>query len=251
MRSPFPGMDPYLERYWDDVHNRLCTHVSGSLQPNLPKGLKARAAQDVRLTNVGDNGVRRHEQLFEGDTVTVEPIVVGAMPLLERDQWVQIIDTADGNRVVTVIEILSPGNKRSGDLDRRYRRKLSKYIEGGVNVVEIDLLRSSRTRLPVTRGDIPEDRRTAYYTCLNRISNSFEWLAYPMSLREPLPAIPIPCRERDPDVWLPLQPIIDRIYVEGGHEDIDYAVPPRPPLSPADAAWAADLIANRLAPPVP
>jgi hypothetical protein len=65
-------------------------------------------------------------------------------------------------------------------------------------------------------------------------------------LREPLPTIPIPLRQTDADVGLRLQPLIDKIYEEGGHDDIDYArQPPDPPLSPADTQWAANLIAKR------
>ena len=264
MRSPFPGMDPYLERYWDDVHISLCTAIRTALQPKLPKGLRARAAQHIRLeTPDEDPGPG---QRFEGDTVlvatgpaarkgggggtalaTVEPVLFEEIPALERERWVQIIDTADGNRVVTVIEILSPGNKESGDLNRRYREKLKQYRRAGVNLVEIDLLRSSRARLRITNADIPPNRRAAYYTCVNWAGGEQPWFwkVYPMPLRNPLPTVPIPCRKGEADVALPLQPIIDRIYVEGGHDDINYAAPLRPRLSAADAAWAAELTANR------
>ena len=71
------------------------------------------------------------------------------------------------------------------------------------------------------------------------------WHVYPMSLRDPLPTVPIPCRPGEPDVGLSLQPIIDRIYVEGGHDDVDYTRRLRPKLSPTDAAWAAERVAGR------
>ncbi len=37
MPSPFPGMDPYIERsdIWPDFHNRLITAVKSALQPQL------------------------------------------------------------------------------------------------------------------------------------------------------------------------------------------------------------------------
>ena len=35
MKSPFPGMDPYLEPYWTDVHARLTTYTSDALQRRL------------------------------------------------------------------------------------------------------------------------------------------------------------------------------------------------------------------------
>ena len=253
--SPFPGVDPYLARYWDDVHTRLCAEISTDLNPVLPQGLRARAGQNIWLEapEDEDGGRRRRNHPVEGDTVivatgsaaaavmarpaslsTVEPVVVPIVPALHRERWVQVVDTADGNRVVTVIEVLSPGNKRAGELNRRYLDKVARYVRSGVNVVEIDLLRSSRARLQVTADDIPPNRRAAYYTCVNRADRPDDWLAYPMPLRDPLPTLSIP-----------LQPIIDRIYVEGGYDDVDYARPLRPPLSPADAVWAAGRIADR------
>jgi hypothetical protein len=63
-----------------------------------------------------------------------------------------------------------------------------------------------------------------------------------MSLRLPLPTIPIPCRETDPEVPLALQPLIDQIYIDGGHDDIDYTKSLPEALSPDDAAWAAELV---------
>jgi hypothetical protein len=68
------------------------------------------------------------------------------------------------------------------------------------------------------------------------------WEAYSVSLRAPIPSIPIPLRKTDKDVILQLQPLIERVYIAGGHDDIDYSKPPDPPLNPDDAAWADDLL---------
>jgi hypothetical protein len=257
MKSPFPGMDPYLEARWGDVHTALCIGIRSALQPVLPRGLRARAQQDVLIE---DDSEPAREQKFEIDIAVVQtgeaarratrgasisavdPIVVRHIPAIERSQWVEIIDTTAGNRVVTAIEILSPGNKRPGKLNKRYRRKIDQYIEAGVNIVEIDLLRSSRARLTVRREELPADRREAYLTCICRSSDPLQWVVYPMPLRQPLPTIPVPCRETDDDVALSLQPLIDQSYREGGHDDIDYRRPPEPPLDADDAARAADLI---------
>jgi hypothetical protein len=259
MKSPFPGMDPYLEARWGDVHTALCIEIRSSLQPRLPKALRARAQQDVLLEESGDNG---ENQRFEADIAvvetgeasrrsssgaalaTVEPVVIRHIPELERNRWVEIIDITAGNRVVTAIEILSPGNKLSGGLNKRYRQEIARYIEAGVNVVEIDLLRSSRERLAIPRDELPPDRREAYFTCICRASDPFQWEVYPMALRLPLPTVPIPCRETDDDVPLPLQPLIDQIYREGGHDDIDYSKPPNPPFGEEDAAWASERVSQ-------
>ncbi|MGH7214012.1 MAG: DUF4058 family protein, partial [Tepidisphaeraceae bacterium] len=42
LKSPFPGMDPYLEQHWRDVHHRLCTYACDALQPQLRPALVAR-----------------------------------------------------------------------------------------------------------------------------------------------------------------------------------------------------------------
>ena len=35
MRSPFPGMDPYLEDRWRDVHSSLVLYARNQLQPQV------------------------------------------------------------------------------------------------------------------------------------------------------------------------------------------------------------------------
>ena len=40
MKSPFPGMHPWLEAHWGDVHTRLVVEASNQIQRQLPAGLK-------------------------------------------------------------------------------------------------------------------------------------------------------------------------------------------------------------------
>lgn len=47
MKSPFPGLDPYLEARWGDVHQSLITYTRDTLQPNLPEDLRARVEERV------------------------------------------------------------------------------------------------------------------------------------------------------------------------------------------------------------
>jgi hypothetical protein len=156
------------------------------------------------------------------------------------------VDTRRGDLVVTAIEILSRGNKVAGLLNNRYRRKLAGYMQAGVNVVEIDLIRSSRKRLEITTEELPQERRTPYLVAIHRAcGEEGEWVVYPMPLREPLPVVPIPCRQTDADVPLALQPLIDAIYVDGGYDDIDYSQPLKPPLSREDQECAFALVGRR------
>ena len=266
MPSPFPGMDPYLERRWPSVHSQLAVYAAEMLMPSLPPGLRARPTENVflesddpdlltsrreadvaivetRSPSSGEGGVAAAEP---GGVAVVEPIFVRHMATAVVDRWIEITDSTRGGRLVTAIEFLSPSNKRAGRHNERYRDKLDRYAGAGVSVVEVDLLRSSRRNLPVDSTEVPARRREAYYTCVLR-SSAREWAVYPLSLRRPLPAVPIPCRQGEPDVLLPLQLVIDRIYAVGGYDDIDYGEPTEPPLRGDDSRWAAELLAERQA----
>lgn len=41
MKSPFPGMDPWLEDHWRDVHHSFLTYARDDVQPQLPGPLSA------------------------------------------------------------------------------------------------------------------------------------------------------------------------------------------------------------------
>ena len=58
MRSPFPGMDPYLEQFWRDVHHRLITYLSDVIQKQLPGDLRARVGERVYVEPEEGNGRR-------------------------------------------------------------------------------------------------------------------------------------------------------------------------------------------------
>lgn len=47
MTRPFPGMDPYLESHWRDIHHRLITYAADEIQTGLPQDLRARVEERV------------------------------------------------------------------------------------------------------------------------------------------------------------------------------------------------------------
>lgn len=254
MKNPFPGMNPYLESRWGDVHTRLCAHISAALQPQLPRDLRARAEERIVLTEDGEPvRVRRGDALIvqgrsrpgaavvESAAAVATPIEIEVPEGSLVHRWVQIVDVTQGGKVVTVIEVLSPWNKAPGRTNAEYVEKVEEYLSSDVNFVEIDLLRSSRRHLLVPDDFIPAEHPAPSLVLVNRPGRRATWHLYPMPLREPLPTIMVPCRATDPDVPLALQPLIDQIYVEGGHDDIDYSKPPEPPLSEEDRRWAASL----------
>ena len=62
---------------------------------------------------------------------------------------------------------------------------------------------------------------------------------WPIQLQDPLPVLPVPLLEPDPDAPLNLAGIVKAVYERGGYASlIDYSQPPPPPPLPdADAAW--------------
>src|SRR5260370_30420508 len=69
MPSPFPGMDPYLEAHWRDVHHNLITYARDALQDVLPSELRARVEERVVLETpegIGANPLYPDLRLVEG-----------------------------------------------------------------------------------------------------------------------------------------------------------------------------------------
>jgi hypothetical protein len=55
-KNPFPGMNPWLETHWGDVHTRLTTYACDHLQPLLPAGLRARIEEYVSVESEDSPG---------------------------------------------------------------------------------------------------------------------------------------------------------------------------------------------------
>jgi hypothetical protein len=261
MKSPFPGMDPYLEASWGDVHTSLVTYARDLLRPQMPADLRVRVEEHVTVQR--DDG-ERHGMYPDfrvverpngspapaGAAGTAAVAVAEAEPLVVPLEWdqatqrsIEIIDSRSGNRVVTAIEFLSLANKSGRIGPQLYRQKQRDLIEGGVSLVEIDLLRDGLHVLAVPLGSLPEPYARPYRVCVVRGSRPVQAEVYRLSLRERLPVIKIPLRETDPDARLDLQALIELAYQNGDYgREIDYRRDPMPPLPGEDAAWADALL---------
>lgn len=257
MKSPFPGMDPFLEDHWRDVHTRLMNLFCDGLQHQLPSDLVARMEEEITI-DADLPGPASHfrpdvqvSESWEGgdgggvatmEATVAEPILYrGAGP--QRARHLEILDFSTGGRLVTAIEIISPSNKLPGAGRGSYLRKRSAYMDGGANVVEIDLIRGGNSVIAIEPADIPPARRALYCACVWRAAKDRHEV-YPLRLRERLPAIRIPLRPTDRDVVLDLQALIDEAYLRGRYDRIDYASRLNPPLAESDAKWAAGLLSE-------
>jgi len=258
MKSPFPGMDPYLESRWGDLHLSLIAFTRSQLRPQLSKDLRARAEENIVVENEEDDtvsapwkpDVRVIERpdgttpstAMEGGVALVEPLVLEWEYDPEIQRSIRIIDVSDGSRVITVIEFFSPTNKTDSRDRKRYRRKQRDLIDGGVNLVEIDLIRQGAYLMAVPRSIIPRDYLGQYGVCVTRGGEPSKAELYRIELRSQLPAFRIPLRETDRDVQLDLQALLEKAYEEGGNNDIDYTKEANPPLTGEDAKWADALL---------
>jgi len=258
MRSPFPGMDPWLELHWRDVHARLIIYIADHLQRHLPAPLVARAEESVSVDIEEDQPVLLRPDMAVtedwrggGDnggvvtavepTTVADPLVLYA-PEVELDRHVEIYDPTGGGRVVTAIEVLSPSNKLPGRARTAYQSKQRLFLSGGVNLVEIDFVRAGEWTFSIDESVMPPNRRTPYMVCVFRATRLGERAAYPLPLRERLPRIAIPLRPTDRDVTLDLQAVVDEAYEKGRYDRTDYRRPLDPPLPAEDAEWATGVL---------
>lgn len=254
MKNPFPGMNPWLELNWREVHASLVVYARDQLQPKLPPGLRARVEEDVTL----DEELNEHVGRIRPDVHVTEDWDGGAggkamaMPderaapgviVLEEpfaQRHIEIVDRKGA--VVTAIEFLSPSNKEAGEGFRRYHDKQLTYMAGRVNLIEVDLLRAGSFALAVTRENFTPKGRADYMVCVYRARTPARRHVFPISLREPLPILPVPLRPADREITLELQPLVDACAERGGYGPSDYAAPLEPPLAAEDAAWAGALL---------
>ena len=251
MSSPFPGMNPYLEQadVWHSFHEQFCTLAMELLAAQVRPGYIVKldehvyvhelAGDERRLAGRGDVTISRShetESAAVGAAVIQAPVFARLPSVdIERDSFVEIRDRRD-RALVTVLELLSPANKRRGPDRDQYLAKRRELLASTVHMVELDLLRGgARPRLE----QLPEAQ---YYALVSRYEDRPEVAAWPLQLRDRLPVIPIPLRSPDRDATLDLQSMLQRLYDAGGYADYIYDSDPDPPLAPADRAWAAQLV---------
>lgn len=257
MKSPFPGMDPFLERHWLDVHHSLCQYARDMLNEQIGRGsLRARLGERLIVEQdwhavrpiepgviVVEHGIRDRPVSPMRGVALAEPIVVRAAGEPQRQPFIHIIDPTSGGRLVTAVEFLSPTNKHPGDGRNQYRRKQQEVLDAGAHLVEIDLTRAGRREFLYPEANLPPECRSTYLACVMRNPpRRFEF--YPMPLRQRLPAIRVPLRDQDPDVVLNIQALIDEVVSKGFYDNLEYDEPCVPPLDESDAAWAAEVVRN-------
>ncbi len=274
MPSPFPGMDPWLESpsQWGDFHHRFATELSNRLNSELPQPYYAKLEMRGEVGLTFDWGRPRH---IVPDLAIVRPLgrpssgsaTAVADPRVEisfshevefpgeqlSHYFVEIRDPRQEHRLVTLIEILSPSNKRPGADRLAYAKKQWDVLSSNCHLIEIDLLRGGERVFPSESQAahvawLSEGR--PYVVLVNRaqdqVPNSWriKTQLFAVGLREMLPVISIPLGPEVAEPPLDLQYIFQRVYDTGPYRRgaVDYNAPPDPPLEPEDAIWAEELL---------
>jgi Protein of unknown function (DUF4058) len=245
-------MDPYLEApsIWPDVRTSLMCIVGEQLTPRLAPKYLAELETQVVIDQVDDApqvvlpdvGVTRLDvpggapsAVAVAAPAPVEVRVPMDVPTRLVSVYIRLRETA---RLVAVIELLSPVNKRRGKGREEYLEKRRAFLKSPEHFIEIDLLRSY-PRMPFD-DPLPAADYTVMVCKAGERPRSSVW---PISVRQPLPTIPIPLLAPDPPVPLDLGQALRTAYERARCDlRVDYRKPPVPPLSPAYAAWTEVLL---------
>jgi hypothetical protein len=267
MKSPFPGMDPYIEAcgLWGDIHDDLINEIKRVLAQAAPERYLVRTGERSYVVLVEQEGKNSYPFLPDVSVTTqrgrkkptkkggaalaepageTEPVTMRAFVQEEyREAFVEIYEATPEQRLVTTIEVLAPSNKKPGTKGwKLYQRKRQSLLLGDVNLVEIDLLRGGQ-RMPML-DPWPESPYTLLVARAKKFQLCRVWQAH---FQRPLPSLPVPLAKPDPDIPLDLQPMIDAIYQRSRYErSIDYSKPLTPPLNAGEAAWLKQQLQARL-----
>jgi hypothetical protein len=261
MPSPFPGMNPYLENpdLWTEVHHLLISILAETLNPYLLPRYRAAiekrvylSGEEALLVGIPDVTVEQRSPVLPPELsaqipANVAPGAVATLPMpiqvtvpipLEiREAYLEIRDVAT-REVITVLELLSPSNKRPGRGRDTFLIKRQDVLASATHWVEIDLLRGGES-MPVG-GVVPA---TDYRILISRGDRRPHAALYAFNIPDLIPAFPLPLRSGDLEPTIDLHSLLDQVYDRAGYSIVlDYRQSPIPPLSNAITAWVETLL---------
>ncbi len=251
MPSPFPGMDPYLESpaHWPDFHSRFINYWCEAVSDALPDHYTARIWERVYLIEgmpperrrvIPDVGVERQPGPVgpasppPATTTVRQPVT---LPLVVMDEpietYIQILHRPDRS-LVAVLELLSPANKEEPGYSVHLSRR-NALLRQKIHLVELDLLLGGH-RMPLRVPLPPAD----YYAFCARADRRPDCDVYHWNMPEPLPPLPVPLLQPDPDVLIDVGAVFATAYERGRFaREIDYGQPPPVPVGDERQQWIA------------
>lgn len=256
MKSPFPGMDPFLEQpaFWSDFHATFVNYWREAVADLLPPNYEATLGErvylverdpderklgypDVALTH-GEIPLGTQPQA-SGQTATLEPVTI-PLTMLEgpRETYIEILYQPERS-LVTALELLSPANKQlPGRVE--YLAKRRALLLQKVHLVELNLLIGGH-RLPFEK---PLPPANCYYF-LSRDEDRPDCQVYHWSLRDPLPTLPVALKHPDPDIYIDLGAVFATVYERGKFfRRVDYHRSIPAFIGEADREWVQQILSE-------
>ena len=249
-RPRFPGMNPYLEHpaLWPEIHTYLLVCLARKLNtqviPKYRAAIDQRVYEDTVLVGIPDTTVFQkstvsqalNEGFNQATAVASKPERV-TVPMLEEVKEIFLeLREVETRKVITVVELLSPSNKRPGEGRKQYLEKRQKVLSSPTHFVEIDLLRAGEP-MPIEGG-----RESDYQILVSRSQERPAAERYPFNLRDPIPCFYLPLQAGDAEPAIELGQLIQEACNEAAIDlSIDYSQPPAPTLTDEDAAWVKTL----------
>jgi hypothetical protein len=253
-------MDPFVENpaYWLDFHSRFvncwCEAVADALPPNYEASLGERVylvehEPEARKLGYPDVAVTQADTGLSGapssagGIATLQPVTIPLM-ILEgpHEAYIEILHQPDRS-LVAVLELLSPANKEYPGRTEYLAKRMALFYQK-VHLVELDLLRGGH-RLPMQKPLPPAD----YYYLVSRGEQRPDCQVYSWSLKQPLPKLPVPLRDPDPDILIDLGAVFTTAYERGRfRRRINYQAPLPVQFRDEDRRWVEALVRGQTNP---
>jgi hypothetical protein len=214
-------MDPYLEddALWPVFHHQLVMCLYQILQPGLVDRYRAR--------------VNQRQYVLE------QALFTSVLREEHHEDYIEIRQRSDG-RLITLVEVVSPPNKRTQTGRDVYLAKRTESKKAKANLVEIDLLLQGDPTLEYSRDGLPD---WDYAVTVTRSTQPERYEIYTTTLQKKLPRFRLPLAADDRDTVLDLHTAFTRCYDQGGFAaKIDYGKEPSPPLNDEDRKWLQNLL---------
>lgn len=244
-------MDPYLEdrSLWPDVHHDFISQFRSGLAskvlPNYIVRIEERIfpigeddpAVGILIPDIALHAAKTTLARSRSEIVATAPSVTAPILIMDkiREAYLEI-RTLKGERIVTVIEVLSPSNKVAGSSPRNaYLGKRRRWLNSESHFVEIDLLRGGERVNPVGVRLPTCD----YRVIISRVEMRPLAHFWQVKLRDTLPVIPVPLLGDDPPATMDLGQVLNEVYDRARYDiQIDYSSdPPAPELTRENRKW--------------
>lgn len=251
-KNLYQGVNPHLMSLYQtpgwggyrSFHTNYITELTFALNRLLPPGYRAKTEDTLSiLRRQGDTDIEaqtRYPDVSIRETMPSQPgasspsagiapdlrvpfpeMVLDSVPMAAIIYKMSSADRQMRGLPVTVIEVLSPGNK-TGLGREQYHEKRYQLLQTGIALVEIDLLHESRSLIAQLPGYPSADNSMPYYLAVSNPRAATETDIYRFGIDQPMPAIPIPLLNSDV-IAGSFDAVFQSVFVKGRYgDDVDY-----------------------------